>query len=115
VLARRGKPGARLGLAADGDWRGLVQAVWEGREHPEDMARAVHEALVDWAVELARATELEDVVLTGGCFQSRLLREGCTAALRAAGHRVWSAEAVPCHDGGIAVGQAWVATRGERS
>jgi hydrogenase maturation protein HypF len=64
-----------------------------------------HNGLVDAAVEIARRTALERVVLSGGCFQNRYLLERAIARLRAEGFRpVWH-QRVPPNDGGIALGQ----------
>jgi hydrogenase maturation protein HypF len=51
------------------------------------------------------------VVLTGGCFQNRLLTQLAVLDLRAAGFEpVWH-QRIPPNDGGIAVGQAVAALR----
>ena len=50
------------------------------------------------------------VALSGGCFQNRLLAELATAELEAVGFEVLRHERVPCNDGGLALGQAAVAS-----
>ena len=50
------------------------------------------------------------VALSGGCFQNRLLAELTTAELEAMGFEVLRHERVPCNDGGLALGQAAVAS-----
>lgn len=45
------------------------------------------------------------IVLSGGCFQNALLLEATIRALRRRGHPVYDSEAVPCNDGGLALGQ----------
>jgi hydrogenase maturation protein HypF len=77
------------------------------------VARRFHEALVALGVELAERAGSASVVLTGGCFQNRLLHEGLVARLSRAGHSVYTARAVPPTDGGIAVGQIFVAAVGD--
>lgn len=52
---------------------------------------------------------IHDVVLAGGCFLNRILDEHVTAQLEEAGLHVWKSERLPKGDGGIALGQAWVA------
>ena len=49
------------------------------------------------------------VVLSGGCFQNRLLLEGLTRALKIRHLEVFAHEQVPTNDGGLALGQAVVA------
>jgi hydrogenase maturation protein HypF len=66
--------------------------------------------LVAAAVRLAARLQVARVVLSGGCFQNALLLHALTAALEAAGHRVYLPRQIPPNDGGIAAGQAAVAT-----
>jgi hydrogenase maturation protein HypF len=77
------------------------------------LARSFHltvaRAAADCSVELARRTGLSRVVLSGGCFQNRLLSEELCRLLAAAGLAVYSHRLVPPNDGGIALGQALVA------
>ena len=69
------------------------------------MSARFHNGLVEAAVEIARRSALERVVLSGGCFQNRYLLERTIARLRAEGFRpVWH-QRVPPNDGGIALGQ----------
>lgn len=51
------------------------------------------------------------VMLTGGCFQNRLLTALAVPALRAAGFRPYWHQRLPPNDGGIAVGQIMAALR----
>ncbi|HNY66594.1 MAG TPA: carbamoyltransferase HypF [Deltaproteobacteria bacterium] len=77
------------------------------------LAGAFHATLVHAFVKTAReirdATGLNRVVLSGGCFQNRLLLEGCITAFDLAGFDVYTHHLVPPNDGGIALGQALVA------
>jgi hydrogenase maturation protein HypF len=56
-------------------------------------------------VTVAESAGAERVVLSGGCFQNRLLTEGCIARLRAAGFQPYWHQNAPPNDGGIALGQ----------
>jgi hydrogenase maturation protein HypF len=94
----------------------LVTALLERRlrgEDPRLLARAMHEAIAAMASEaalrVARAAALATVVLSGGCFQNRLLAEDCRARLEGAGLEVLVHELTPPNDGGIALGQAAIA------
>jgi hydrogenase maturation protein HypF len=77
------------------------------------ISRKFHDTLIglwaDLCVQTRAQTHLERVVLSGGCFQNRILLEGLTEALQAAGFEVYSHQLVPTNDGGISLGQAVVA------
>lgn len=92
------------------DWRPWVEAHLgsppDPDPDPERTAVGFHRALIQAAVEVVRRIGLDKVLLTGGCFQNRLLSEWLAQALRAAGFSVYSHQRVPPHDGGLAVGQA---------
>ena len=51
------------------------------------------------------------VVLSGGCFQNRLLTELTVARLQADGVKVYWHQRVPPNDGGISLGQVVAAAR----
>ena len=65
--------------------------------------------LVEWAAAAARAHGLDQVALSGGCFLNKVLTEGVAAGLRAHGIEPLIARAVPPNDGGLSLGQAFVA------
>lgn len=94
------------------DWQPLLEAVLA------DLARGVergiiaarfHNALVQAIVAVAREIGEENVALSGGCFQNRLLTERATAWLTQAGFRVLLHRHVPPNDGCISLGQVVVA------
>ncbi|MBN1142442.1 MAG: carbamoyltransferase HypF [Deltaproteobacteria bacterium] len=59
--------------------------------------------------ELRRRSGLDLAVLSGGVFQNRYLTEKAVAVLREAGFRVLTHSLVPPNDGGLALGQAYIA------
>jgi tRNA A37 threonylcarbamoyltransferase TsaD len=65
--------------------------------------------LAEAGAQLAEQAAVGVVALSGGCFQNRRLTEGLTSALEARGFEVLTHSLVPANDGGIALGQAWVA------
>ncbi|MBW2318108.1 MAG: carbamoyltransferase HypF, partial [Deltaproteobacteria bacterium] len=69
-----------------------------------------HNTLVALFLEVcqrARTTHgLSQVVISGGCFQNARLLVQLTRALETDGFEVYGQAAVPCNDGGIALGQA---------
>ncbi|WP_225851171.1 carbamoyltransferase HypF [Streptomyces sp. HPF1205] len=84
----------------------------------EVMAARLHHAVAD-AVSTAcraarRATGVTTVALTGGVFTNALLDEACADRLRRQGFTVLRHQAVPCGDGGLALGQLLVAARRPR-
>jgi len=76
-------------------------------------------ALARWTIGPARNAGLQRVALGGGCFHNRVLGAALRAQLQAGGLEVLEAAQLPPGDGGLALGQAWVAMhavqwRGER-
>ncbi len=97
-----------VGLAEN---RRLFAALSSRRGEPVGRLSAVfHNSLVHAVVEACRATGIRQVALSGGCFQNRRLLESCLEALLAAGLRPYANEQVPANDGGLSLGQAWVAS-----
>ncbi len=92
------------------DLRPLLDALI-GRE-PVDGANVFHgtlaAALVDWATP-----QLEGgvVALGGGCLMNRVLAEALVAGFEARGATALLPRQVPANDGGLSLGQAWVAAR----
>ncbi len=87
--------------------RAIVESFNSGRTAAE-IAGAFHNTICAAFGELAnqarRASGLNQVVLSGGCFQNRLLLSGLTKELQ--GFEVFSHQLVPTNDGGISLGQA---------
>lgn len=95
---------------------GALQERLKRGEAVSTLAAVFHNSLaaaVVRACEPACAAAGTDLVaLSGGCFQNRRLLESCFAGLRAAGLRPYANERVPANDGGLSLGQAWVAACG---
>ena len=70
------------------------------------LAAAFQHSLVASVVEVAQRAQEEKVLLSGGCFQNRLLLEGSVSALRENGFKVYWHQRIPTNDGGISCGQA---------
>lgn len=74
------------------------------------LAASFHRTLVctftNMAEILRKENSLNRVVLSGGCFQNRILFEGCVESLTHKGFEVITHSQVPCNDGGISLGQA---------
>jgi hydrogenase maturation protein HypF len=69
------------------------------------------EALHEWSLRAAQHTAITTVALGGGCFLNHVLTRGLVPRLRAQGITVLQAQQAPPNDGGIALGQAWIAMR----
>jgi hydrogenase maturation protein HypF len=66
-------------------------------------------ALAAWVAQAAQERNLATVAGGGGCFLNAILARGLHAELEARGIALHQAHAVPPNDGGLALGQAWVA------
>lgn len=65
--------------------------------------------LASWVGRAAERTGLRQVALSGGCFVNGILRTFLHAALEAQGLSAYGATQLPPNDGGLSLGQAWVA------
>ena len=96
------------------DWRGMIEGLAQDMSRGVPLpriARAVHETLAAMIAETAAACGGDTIVLSGGCFQNRLLTERAIARLRGLEKRVFINRRVPPGDGGLALGQALWARR----
>ena len=96
------------------DWRPLILRLLDGIGRGEAtcaLALAFHQALADAIVDVAHHVGEPKVVLTGGCFQNRLLTELAVCNLRKAGFTPYWHHRIPPNDGGLAIGQAAWAIR----
>jgi hydrogenase maturation protein HypF len=66
-------------------------------------------ALSDWIEGAARQQNVQAVAFGGGCFLNAILSHGLHQRLRARGLTVLQAHQAPPNDGGLSLGQAWVA------
>jgi len=95
----------------------LIAAVADARD-PAHAAAEFHatlaEGLAQWALAAANARGICTVALGGGCFVNDLLARGLRVRLRAMGLEPLEARQAPPNDGGLALGQAWVAMLARR-
>ncbi|MFA6313195.1 MAG: carbamoyltransferase HypF [Sterolibacterium sp.] len=70
-------------------------------------------ALADWAENAARAQGLKTVACGGGCFLNHILSGKLATLLARRGLRILMALKLPPNDGGLSLGQAWIALQGE--
>ena len=65
--------------------------------------------LAEWVMAARKKTELNDMVLGGGCFLNTVLRVELSRLLNSSPLTLYHAHDVPPNDGGLSLGQAWVA------
>jgi hydrogenase maturation protein HypF len=70
------------------------------------------QALDEWVAEAALGEGIGTVALGGGCFMNAILSTGLRESLAHRGLTVLEARQAPANDGGIALGQAWIAAQG---
>jgi len=92
--------------------RGVVEDAEAGAS-AETIAARFHATVAEMLLSAARRARLETslarVCLSGGCFANALLVERLAPALESEGFRVYAHRDVPPGDGGVALGQAYVA------
>ena len=66
-------------------------------------------ALAEWVERAAAARQVRTVAAAGGCMLNAVLAAALARELAARGLGLHEAGAVPPNDGGLALGQAWVA------
>lgn len=94
------------------DWSPLIQAILEDRKTEialETIAAKFHNTLVEAIAIVAKQVGIEQILLTGGCFQNQYLTERAMYKLQQAGFQPYCHHQIPPNDGGIAAGQIMAA------
>ncbi|NET23848.1 MAG: carbamoyltransferase HypF, partial [Okeania sp. SIO1H5] len=92
------------------DWRPMITELlhcFQAGEKLTQIARCFHNTLVDTIEQFVQRTPNRRIILTGGCFQNRLLLEGTVAKLKE--YDLYWHHRIPPGDGGISAGQAYIA------
>jgi len=99
-----------LVISPAGLWAQMVADVLDGVP-PAGIAAGFHRAVANLVVDLAQrfVEPDETVALSGGVFQNALLVKLCVAGLNRAGFQPVTHRLVPPNDGGLSLGQAWIA------
>lgn len=69
------------------------------------------QALCEWSLAAAKSNNTNIVLLSGGCFLNHILASGVMQGLQAHGLKPYLPQLTPPNDGGISLGQAWIAGR----
>ena len=96
------------------DWepmiRALVADVRSGISSQE-ISGKFHNTLVNFILAIAESTSKQMVVVSGGCFQNRYLTEKTVRTLAKHQFSVYWHQRIPPNDGGISLGQIFVAAK----
>ncbi len=106
TAARNGNPEIYPELVVD--WIPMLRAILReiDRNVPRaTVARRFHNTLARMIAVVARKRPDLPVVLTGGCFQNKLLYESTAALLEKEGIAVYGHRDIPPNDGGLSTGQ----------
>ena len=66
-------------------------------------------ALAEWIQPIAETTGIRHLVFSGGCVLNQVLMTDLEQRLTRAGYRVHLPRLAPANDGGLSLGQAWIA------
>lgn len=96
------------------DWRPMLNTILNEIKYTGNascIASKFHNTLTDIITAVAKLSGENRIILTGGCFQNRLLLESGVKKLKSGGFGVFWHHRIPPNDGGIAVGQIIAAIR----
>ncbi len=96
------------------DWGDMVEEILDDVEKSVNIGTIsihFHNTLIDAAIKMAQQIKIENVVLSGGCFQNAFLLENMIQRLSTEGFNpIWHRR-VPSNDGGLCLGQIEAARR----
>jgi hydrogenase maturation protein HypF len=111
---RVAQAGGRHVVRVEAMFEAIVADLERGMSRAE-IALRFHETVALMIVGLCEAiaerSGLRVVALSGGCYQNRILLQLAVPRLEKAGFEVLLHRQVPCNDGGLALGQAAIASR----
>lgn len=96
------------------DWSPMIQAIVKDQIEgipSGSICAKFHQTLAEMIVAVAKKGKLERVLLSGGCFQNKILTELTINKLKKAGFAPFIQEQIPPNDGGIALGQIMALAR----
>jgi hydrogenase maturation protein HypF len=89
------------------DWEPMLLSLLDDLPHGKlaEIAAKFHRTLAEIAYSVAMNIGIQQIVLSGGAFQNRLLTEIVLARLEPAGFTVFRHRRIPPNDGGLSLGQ----------
>jgi hydrogenase maturation protein HypF len=90
------------------DWQPIIISIINDIRNdirPNIISAKFHNTLAKVILEIAKRSELNKVVLSGGCFQNALLTERTISLLQENNYKVYWHQRIPPNDGGISLGQ----------
>ena len=98
----------------DWDWFLMIKQLWrdhQGGRPRAQIAAAFHNGLVKAMLESSQKTGVNQVLLTGGCFQNRYLQNQVVLALKSQGFNPIVHRLLPPNDANLGLGQLWMGTQ----
>ena len=116
---RRKETGDRTGYEPSFivNWEPMVKEILDDKSRGMPVgliAAKFHNTLAAIIVDVAKRVGEERVVISGGCFQNRYLTERTIWLLSGNGFKPYWHQRIPPNDGGISLGQLFVALRKEK-
>ena len=96
------------------DWQPMIETILDDvadNIHIEHISSKFHNTLAEMILSVAQRYKEEKVVLSGGCFQNKYLSEKSIQLLKENGFRPYWHQRVPPNDGGISLGQLYLADK----
>lgn len=92
----------------------IIEEISKSNAQIKDKALGFHYMLAELILNIAKKYSIRQIALSGGVFNNRILTERALALLRENGFCPYINEQVPTGDGGIALGQAYIAALEEK-
>lgn len=96
------------------DWQPLLQSMVIAKlsgTGQAELALAFHVRLVEAIFRIHRELKCASLLISGGCFQNRLLRSLTVQEAQYRGIPLYQPESIPAGDGGLALGQLWLTAK----
>jgi hydrogenase maturation protein HypF len=93
------------------DTAGIIRGLIKNRQNPQKASEEFHNTLSQVILQIALTQNIKTSALSGGVFQNKILLAAATGKLEKAGFKVYTNNAIPAGDGGIAVGQIYAKYR----